>query len=123
MLIRPARQAHGPQQESVGKRTRNGDAPHSILITEMNEYYRPGDGTWMSYREENGSGGIWPFVIERLLAPVLRPDMVEVEGRYLYNGAYIHQHLCNGYTKLKLPASDPSVFVRAAVTTSLYMSM
>ena len=71
MFVRPSRVAH------AGVAAQNGDTESRLLITEMNNYYRLGDGAWHVY-EDTGEKGFDPFVIVRMVSPQKRPDIVEV---------------------------------------------
>jgi hypothetical protein len=83
MFVQRARQAHARSSPSEGKRE-----THGLLTTEGNFFYRPGSAAWYSWKDENGRGGQWPVVITRILAPPMRPDIVEVACRALYSGDY-----------------------------------
>ena len=76
MFVQRARQAHARSSPSEGKRE-----THGLLTTEGNFFYRPGSAAWYSWKDENGRGGQWPVVITRILAPPMRPDIVEVACR------------------------------------------
>lgn len=73
MFVRPSRVAH------AGVAAPNGtDTESRLLITEMNNYYRLGDGAWHVYEEDTGEKGFDPFIIVRMVSPQKRPDIVEV---------------------------------------------
>ena len=51
MFVRPSRRAYAPL-ESSGKRKASDDVTHGLLVSEMNFYYRPGDGYRYAWRNK-----------------------------------------------------------------------
>lgn len=105
MFVRPSRRAYGlVDDEAAGRKRkrREGDTEHLLLINEMNNYYRMREGSWYAYYDENGKK-MWPIVITRMLTPGRRPDIVELGGALMYNGKYLDDHCCDGYTQARAP--------------------
>ena len=102
MYVRPSRQAHGRRNRDTD--SANCTAEYSLLVSEMNCYYRVGVGCWYTYKEGNEKPKLWPFVVTKIFSKVGRADMIKLKGKLLYNGKYLDDRCCSGYTQLRLPA-------------------
>ena len=78
----------------------------------MNYYYRPLDGAWYAFRDAaDDSQRVLSVAYPDPLAshaaearaPDTRPDAAGARVAFLYNGAYLETHCCNGSTQRHLP--------------------
>lgn len=95
MLVRPTRTAHarcdGDAEEGATKKQRPTDSETPLLLTtEFNYQYRLYGGVWISYKEpQDEKPRLTPVLMSGLLSPVGAPEIVEVNGLYLYNTKYL----------------------------------